>query len=133
MHDPDQELQAVLAIAKLEPAVMRAGDVEGYMSLLADSAIYMPPGGTPKEGRELRDWLADFVRSSSIEWLNYVHGHTEISGDLAFHDYAYEWRVTSKADGKSITGRGKGIQIFERSRGGPWKLVRNIWNSSPTL
>jgi ketosteroid isomerase-like protein len=112
---------------------MSAGNVEGHLALLADSAIYMPPGGPAKEGKELRDWLADFDRSSIIEWLSYTHGQTRVSGDLAFHDYAYEWRVTSRADGKSVTGRGKGIQIFVRTQGGSWKLVRNIWNSSPSV
>jgi ketosteroid isomerase-like protein len=131
MQDKDRELKAVLEVAKREPAAMSAGDVESHLSLLADSAIYMPPGGPAKEGQELRDWLADFDRSSSIEWLSYDHGETRVSGDLAFHDYAYAWRVTSKVDGKSVTGRGKGIQILARSSDGAWKLIRNIWNADP--
>jgi ketosteroid isomerase-like protein len=132
MQDKDREIQAVLEIAKREPAAMSAGDFEGHLALLADSAIYMPPGGASKQGRELRDWLADFDRSSSIEWLSYTHGQTEVSGDIAFHDYAYEWRVTSRADGKTVTGRGKGLQIFVRSADGSWKIARNIWNSNPS-
>jgi ketosteroid isomerase-like protein len=133
MQTKDRELQAVLEVAKREPQAMSAGDVEGHLSLLADSAIYMPPAGPAKEGKELRDWLADFDRSSSIEWLSYTHGPTQVSGDLAFHDYAYEWRVTVKADGKTVTGRGKGIQIFTKSAGGAWKLLRNIWNANPPV
>ena len=133
MSDAGNELQAVLEVAKAEPAAMSAGDIDRHMSLLADSAVYMPPGGPAKEGRELRDWLADFDRSSAIEWLSYTHGETQISGDLAFHDYAYEWRVTSKADGKSVTGRGKGVQIFARSPDGAWKILRNIWNPDPAV
>lgn len=132
MNDSNEELQAVLAVAKREPAAMSGGDIEGHLSLLADSAIYMPPGGTSKEGRELRDWLAQFLRSSSVEWINYEHGHTQISEDLALYDYAYEWRVTSKSQGESVVGRGKGIQIFTRVSDGSWKLIRNIWNSNPT-
>ena len=131
MINPTEELQAVLAIAKREPAVMSAGDIEGYMSLLADSAISMRPGGVSMEGKELRDWLAEFLRSSSVEWIKYEHGHTQLSGDLAFHDYAYEWRVTSRSEGKSVTGKGKGIQMFTKLSDGSWKLVRNIWNSNP--
>jgi ketosteroid isomerase-like protein len=132
MADPDKEFQAVLAVAQREPAVMSAGDMEAYRSLLADSAVYMPPGGVPKKGKELRDWLAEFLRTSDIEWIEYAHGHTQISGDLAYHDYSYEWRVTSKHDGKSVVGRGKGIQILSKFSDGSWKLVRNIWNSNPS-
>jgi ketosteroid isomerase-like protein len=131
MVDPEQELRSVLAVARREPEVMSAGDMDTYRSLLADSAVYMPPGGPPKEGKELRDWLEEFLRDSHIEWLQYVHGHTQVSGDLAFHDYSYEWRVTSKAGGKSVVGRGKGIQILSKSSDGSWRLVRNIWNSNP--
>jgi ketosteroid isomerase-like protein len=107
MSDSDEDLNAVLEVAKAEPAAVGAGDVERHLSLLADPAIYMPPGGPAREGRALRDWLADFDRSSTIEWLSCTHGETRVSGDLAFHDYAYEWRVTSKADGKSVTGHGR--------------------------
>jgi hypothetical protein len=43
--DSDEDLNAVLEVAKAEPAAVGAGDVERHLSLLADPAICMPPGG----------------------------------------------------------------------------------------
>lgn len=132
MREQDMELHRVLAVAKQEPEVMSVGDIDAWLSILADDAVYMPPNSESREGENLRGWLGDFLRSSSIEWLEYVDGHTGVSGDLAFHDYFYEWRVTPKKGGDTIAGRGKGIQILWRQPDGSWKIVRNIWNSNPS-
>ena len=123
--------EQVLAAAKREAAVVASGDIEGYLDLLADDAAFLPPNTPVKSGPELRAWLRGFLDSSSVEWLEYVDGGSVISGDLAVHDYAYVWRVTPKSGAQPIVGRGKGLQVYSRRPGGPWKLLRNIWNANP--
>jgi ketosteroid isomerase-like protein len=125
------DLAQVLAAAQREPAVMAAGDIQGWLDLLSADAIYLPPNAPPKSGAELRAWLAEFLRTSVIEWLEYKDGATEVSGDLAVHDYSYVWRVTPRAGGQPMLGRGKGIQVLQRGASGAWKLVRNVWNATP--
>jgi len=131
MSGSSSDLAQALATAQREGAVMAAGDVQGWLDLLAADAIYLPPNSAPKSGSELRAWLAEFLRTSVVEWLEYEDGATEVSGDLAVHDYAYIWRVTPRAGGQPVLGRGKGIQVLHRGSGGAWKLVRNIWNATP--
>jgi ketosteroid isomerase-like protein len=111
--------------------MMAAGDVEGYLDLLSADAVYLPPNSPPKTGSELRAWLGDFLQTSVVEWLEYKDGATAVSGDLAVHDYAYVWRVTPRAGGQSVLGRGKGVQVLRRVPGGWWKLLRNVWNATP--
>jgi ketosteroid isomerase-like protein len=131
MTNTTLELDSVLNIVKREPAFMSSGDFDGWLSILAESAVYMPPNTPSKEGKVLRDWLKEFILSARVEWLDYVDGYTEISGNLAFHDYSYKWRVSPKNGSTPIIGRGKGIQILSRFPDGSWKIVRNIWNSNP--
>jgi ketosteroid isomerase-like protein len=129
--DRKSALSAVLAVSEAEKGAIAVGDADAYLSILADSCIYMPPNVAAKEGKELRDWLRDFLRTMKAEWIEFSHGRTEISGSLAYHDYSYVWKVTPRAGGQGIVGRGKGIQVFERCPDGSWKLARNIWNANP--
>jgi ketosteroid isomerase-like protein len=132
MRGSSDDLAEALATARREAAVMAAGDIEAYLDLLAADAIYLPPNSAPKSGSELRAWLGEFLRTFVVQWLSYEDGATTLSGDLAVHDYAYEWRVTPRAGGQSVLGRGKGIQVLHRVSGGSWKFLRNIWNATPT-
>ena len=131
MTNIDLELDKVLSVAKRESVLMSLGNIEGWLSLQAESAVYMPPNTPAKEGKVLHSWLSEFIQSSRVEWLDYIDGYTEISGNLAFHDYSYQWRVTPKDGGTPVIGHGKGIQILSRFSDGSWKIVRNIWNSNP--
>jgi len=130
--DQKTDLQAVIALSEAEKTAVESGDADAYLSILTDSCIFMPPNALRKEGEELRDWLRDFLVTMRADWIEYSHGHTEISGNLAWHDYSYVWRVTPRAGGEGIVGRGKGIQIYRRDPDGQWKLARNIWNSNPS-
>jgi ketosteroid isomerase-like protein len=131
MSSPANDRHQVLALAKREADVIASGDVEGYLDLLADDAVFLPPNTHARTDGELREWLREFLQTSSVEWLEYIDGVTMVSGDLAFHDYAYVWRVTPKAGGQPILGRGKGMQVFCRLPSGSWRLLRNVWNANP--
>ena len=131
MPSHEDELREVLAVASAEGKAIAEGNAEQYLSLLATDAVYLPPNTQAKAGCDLRSWLSQFVREASVEWLEYNDGPTVISGDLAVHDYAYLWRVTSRATGQSAVGRGKGLQVLSRQPDGSWKLFRNIWNADP--
>jgi ketosteroid isomerase-like protein len=131
MPTRDDDLPEVLAVAAAEPTAIERGDAEAYLALLSDEAVFLAPNTPAKRGAELRAWLSQFVRDASVEWLEYHHGETVVSGDLAVHDYAYVWRVTTKSTGNSTVSRGKGIEVFCRKPGGPWKLLRNAWNADP--
>jgi ketosteroid isomerase-like protein len=125
------DLQQVVTAAKRETEVIASGDIDGYLGLLADDAVFLPPNTPAKAGRELRTWLRDFLQRASVEWLDYADGASIVSGDLAIHDYSYVWRVTPKAGGQPVVGRGKGLQAYRRLPNGTWKLLRNVWNADP--
>ena len=133
--------QKIIALVEQEVGALsgRIG-VERFFDILTDDAVLMPPGITPKKGTELRGWLRDFVEHFSVEWMKWVSLEVVVAGDMAFHSYAYSWRVTRKAgkppasahSGAPTIAHGKGLHIFRREPGGPWKLAREMWNSSPS-
>ena len=123
--------QRVIALSDKEVTAMSAGDINQFLAILADDAVLMPPNLPAKSGNELRNWMRDFLERFTIEWLGFVHGETEVAGDLAYHAYAYSWRLTPRAGGEPIVAHGKGVHILRRDPDGRWKLTREIWNASP--
>jgi ketosteroid isomerase-like protein len=125
--------QRVIAVSDQEVVAMSAGDIDQFLRILTDDAVLMPPNLPPKTGEELRNWMRDFFERFTIEWLGFAHLETEVAGDLAYHVYAYSWRVTPKAGGEPIVAHGKGMHILRRQTDGCWKLTREIWNASPRV
>ncbi|HWZ43403.1 MAG TPA: DUF4440 domain-containing protein [Candidatus Saccharimonadales bacterium] len=123
--------QQIVALVEQELQALTGGAPEDFFAILADDAVLMPPGSGAKKGTELRGWMRDFVERFQVEWLDWVSIETVVAGDLAFHTYAYSWRVTRKAGGAPTLAHGKGIHIFRRVPGGSWKLAREMWNASP--
>ncbi len=118
------------ALAEAESRAMSSGDIELYLSLLADDAVYFPPNSSAKSGEELRNWLKEFLSNHKVEWQYFTHGVTIVDGELATHDYAYGMVSTPKNEGEPIIGYGKGMIVCRRTHR-EWKIVRNIWNAAP--
>jgi ketosteroid isomerase-like protein len=91
----------------------------------------MAPNVAAKTGTELRQWLNDFLRSVSVQWLKFVHVETVAVGDFAFHVFACSWRVTPKAGGESKVLHFKGLHVLRRGADGVWRIHREIWNMNP--
>lgn len=123
--------QQIVALVEQEVQAMSGGNPDRFFAILADDAVLMPPGIGAKKGTELRGWMRDFIEHFQVEWLKWFSIETVVAGDMAFHTYAYSWRVTRKAGGPPTVAHGKGIHIFRRDPGGPWKLAREMWNASP--
>jgi ketosteroid isomerase-like protein len=131
MTDAGSEIQRVIAAAEQEPAAMQSGDMNQYLGILSEDAVFMPPNMPAIQGDELRQWLREFVNSNRIEWPKFEHGKTTIAGNLAFHEYVYAMKVTPKAGGQPAVGYGKGLQVLRCEADGAWKVLRNIWNARP--
>jgi ketosteroid isomerase-like protein len=127
----ETELRRVRAVADEEVAAIGAGDAARFRAVLTEDAVLMPPNLMPKTGRELRDWMEEFLNQFAVEYLASAHGATEAAGDLAYHEFSCSWRVTPKAGGEAKVAHFKGLHILRRQAGGGWKVAREIWNANP--
>jgi ketosteroid isomerase-like protein len=125
------DAKRVLDVIDEEVNAVSTGDAQAYLAILADDAVFMPPNQTSKAGDELRIWLREFLEEFSVKWLKFEHLDTETAGDLAYHTYAFSWRVTPKVGGEPTVAQGKGMHVLRRQADGAWKVVREIWNASP--
>ena len=119
------------ALADMEVEAMARGDVDAYLALLDEEAVFLPPGLLPKEGAELHNWMRQFLTGFTIEWIQFTHDEAYVCNDYGYHRYTYKWRFYPKSGGEEIMAQGKGLHIMRRRAGGSWKLYREIWNANP--
>jgi uncharacterized protein (TIGR02246 family) len=130
--DDQQEKQRIRSVTDAEVEAMAEDDIERYLPLLSEDALFLPPGLPSIGGEELRAWLREFLGEWRVEWLAYKHNETEVVGDLAFHRFSYSRRLEPKKGGQLEVSHGKGLHILRRSADGDWKIARETWNDRPT-
>jgi len=123
--------QRIFTLTEAESAAIQDGDIQRYLALLTDDAVFLPPNLTAKAGEELRRWLSEFLEQVSVESLQFAHGETVIRDDLACHEYTCKWRTTPKPSGQPSVTCFKGVHVLRREPSGAWKISRNIWNTDP--
>jgi len=127
----DFDRQRIIAVADEEVNAIRTGDIDRYLTILTDDAMFMPPNLLPKTGDELRLWLRAFLERVTVEYLHFEHGETVVAGNFAFHEYACSWKTTPREGGQPTIAHFKGLHIVKRLPDGSWKLAKGIWNSNP--
>jgi uncharacterized protein (TIGR02246 family) len=126
----ESRYEDIFTVIRQEARAINSGDMEAYLAILTDDAVFLPPGAPAKTGVELRTWLSAFLEEITVEGLKYDTQEIVVTADLAYHWYKFSWTLTPKAGGKPMFGQGKGIHILHRSPDGGWKLAREIWNAS---
>ena len=130
--EDQQERKLIESVVDAECESMADDDIDRYLELLAEDALFLPPDLPSIGGEELDAWLGEFLGQWRIEWLGYRHDETEICGDLAFHRFSYSRRLEPKRGGQLQVSHGKGLHIMRRSGDGDWKIARETWNARPT-
>jgi ketosteroid isomerase-like protein len=127
-----QEIKNVEGAINAEVKAIEDDDIDGYLAVLSEDALFLAPGLPSMGGEELRASLREFLEEWRVEWLGFRHDETEVSGDLAFHRFSYSWRLEPKGGGQLRVAHGKGLHILRRCAGGNWKIAREVRNDRPT-
>ena len=106
------------------------GDLELYMSLMADDIVKMPPNKPAFSGKELlREKKEKGYANYTIEMAIY-NEEVQVDGDLAFSRGTYTVSKTPKAGGETVYVDGKYLTILKRQPDGSWKIYRDCYNSN---
>jgi ketosteroid isomerase-like protein len=90
------------------------------LQLIAEDAVYMPPGIAPLEGRKAIEGL---FRAHPWEHLSEMAVEVDGRGDLAF--VRGRWSVM--LNGKPVDG--SYIEVWQKRPGGAWQIIRKVWNT----
>jgi ketosteroid isomerase-like protein len=124
----EADVEAIKRAVKQEVTATNAGDLESFFAILSADNEIIPPNQPAVRGEQARQWLRDFMDQFTMQLEPYSNEEVVVAGDLAFHRYSFEWTVSPKGGGDSITERGAGIHILQRQQDGSWVLVKDIWN-----
>jgi ketosteroid isomerase-like protein len=132
MLNQPMESTADKAIHQATSALLRAvnaSDLEAVMALWDDTGILMPPGHASVQGHQaIRAYFADLFGHYRFEFA-FTASDVNADGVLAVERVVYSATVWSLEGGSSQRDQGKGLHVYRRQEGGPWKLVLDVWNS----
>jgi uncharacterized protein (TIGR02246 family) len=125
------EMEAINRLQKQVDAAIIAGDTEGYLALVADDAVLMPPNAPPVIGKDaIRSWNQAMSKRFRFQAYTPIDDEVVLAGEWAFRRATANWTLTPIAGGEPIHDSGKFIIIYERQPDGSWRVARDIWNSN---
>lgn len=106
-----------------------AKDLDKLVSYYASDAVVLPPNkpAATTAAAIRATWQEDFQGLVSGGWKA---NHVEVakSGDMASITGTYDW-VAKDASGKTVTDKGKYLEVFTKQADGSWKCTADCWNS----
>ena len=121
----------IAAIKNLTNQRVRAfndGNLDAFMALVADDAVFMPPGVPALIGKEaIYNWQ-NFDEMSFDATI--FSDEIEICGEWAFQRVHWEGSWTINASGETTPYKSKEIFIYRRQPDGSWLTTHAIWNGT---
>ena len=123
-----RDVTAIRALIDRAQDANNAGDIEGWVALFEEGAIYMPPSMDPVMTRQgLEDAaISGFSRYRSN--IRIAVDEVEVWGDWAYARTTITGTATPYGDGNPIQIDMKALQILRRQPDGGWKVSRYINN-----
>ncbi|MDQ6655593.1 MAG: DUF4440 domain-containing protein [Verrucomicrobiota bacterium] len=110
-------------------ATVSAKDLDKLVSYYSSDAIVLAPNApaatTPAAVRAV--WKEGFDGLVSGGWKA-TRVEVAKSGDMAWVTGTYDW-VTKDESGKTVTDKGKFLEVFAKQADGTWKCTADAWNS----
>ena len=106
-------------------AIVNSRDLEGYVDLVTDDIVWIPPVGAAVVGRQgFRDWLKPFFSSYSYEYTSSDERYLD-AGEWVVEYANFETRMTPLSGGGPMSHRGSYTAIWRRDSS-TWRIERYI-------
>ncbi len=131
---PSADTEAIRELSDRYGAVVTGADVDGFLSLLTEDAVLMPPNGAILVGQEairpLLEAAFDRDEETVLEEIT-TPDEIHVAGKWAFDRGITTIRSGPKG-GMLRERTNKYIRIWEKQTDASWKLARVIWNHNPS-
>jgi ketosteroid isomerase-like protein len=102
-------------------------DWDALLSFCTEDITFLPPGGPPISGAEVRPWLDSFPPIKAMSWdIKHIEARSGL-GTLRG-----SVRQTIQIDGQDVPFDGKYCDIIRKEADGKWRFAVVIWNSNTT-
>lgn len=127
----EEDLAAIEAFNQAYVGAINDGDIDTLSSLTTEEHIIFVPGREPVVGKAAND----ASNRRAFEMFDFDEAwypiETEVAGDWAWQRGTYTVEATPKAGGESNSLAGTFLRIYRRQPDGSWRMIRDMFNSSP--
>jgi ketosteroid isomerase-like protein len=126
--DSKADKAALDNITKITIKAFNQGNIENYIALIADDAVYMPPGVGAILGKDaIRDWYKGVISNNQFD-IDIINESTELHGEFAFERVVWKGTSTSKKGGEPFHHNSMCLNVLRKQADGTWKIWKSIWN-----
>ena len=126
-HEAD--VAAINALQRQADSAVKSGNPEGYLALVTDDAVLMPPDNPALIGKDaIRPWAHGFAQQFTMASYTPTDHELVVTDRWAFRRASMTWVLRPKAGGESLTQSGKFLIIYRREPDGTWRIARDIFN-----
>lgn len=127
----EEATEAVQHLLAVQDRMANAGDLEGFMRLIGEDAVFLPPGEPSLNGiAEIRAWYEGLFANFDIA-LEHIPGPVEVAGSLIIHRGVARGRLTPRAGGDPITFDNKYLFVLRVRTDGSLEHWRAMFNANP--
>ena len=121
--------EAVLRALKKEMfSTFRHNDLDGFLSIMSDNIVFMPPNMRTLYGKEsIRQLVGPWFETLNMRH-EVVKTEIEIGTDLACVMSDYKDSFWPKSGGEKTMMDNKGLYTFKRVNDETWVMTHCIWN-----
>ena len=110
-------------------AAAHDGDLERWISLWIDDGIQMAPDALPRVGKEqIRSAMQPSFDLFFMSNMVIKTEEVQIFGNRAYSHGTYEFVMTPKEGGESMSYSGKFLDILKKQVDGSWKIAIDCYN-----
>ena len=125
------DADAIRAVIAQTEAANTAGDVDAWLALFTDDAVYMPPGAPAVTTREGLRAVAEAGFRHDAD-VRIVPDEIVVAGDWAFARSRVTGEVVLADTGETVAIDVKQLVVYQRDADGVWRIARLIGNANGT-
>jgi len=128
MVDVEVDVAAIENLTNHRMKAFNEGNLEAFMTIIADDAVFMPPDVPALIGKD------EIRNSTSFDEISFdvtiFSDEIEISGEWAFQRVHWKGSWILKESGETTPFESKEMFIYRRQPDGSWKTSHAIWNNT---
>ena len=126
----DTNVALIHELFKEFASAVEAGDMDRWFALWIPKGKQMPPGAPQRIGmKQIREGNSPLMNLFDAEMAIFPD-EVRILGERAYSHGNYEYALTPKEGGETVSGVGKFLTILIRQTDGSWKIAIDCFNDN---
>ena len=128
--DVEADVQAIQSLLDECSRAWNEGDYEGFMAIIDEDAMFLPPNAPPFGGMEkIRSVYKTEFDSFDFD-VTITTEEIHVSGDLAYSLDIWKGSMMPKDGSEPIPFENKNLVIYKKQNDGSWKTLRAMFSSN---